>query len=208
MRRVAAVTVAVASFFAAVPVNSADYRKVDVDAISVTGPIEFGDETKFKVAVSEISKDKLTNAGVVLIVDTPGGNIYAARQIAAGMLSARIKGIPTTIVLRAGSICASSCVVMFAAATTRIVEVGGTTGGKRIPSGALYVHTLAIDGNETEATMAASVELARVMKEVGTPDPVLAKLLLTGTRDGRRLDASDLKSWDNTILVPFQGSQP
>jgi len=87
------------------------------------------------------------------------------------------------------------------------VEVGGTKDGKRIPSGALYVHTLAIDGNETEATMAASVELARVMKEVGTPDPVLAKLLLTGTRDGKRLDARDLKSWDNTVLVPFHGSE-
>jgi len=55
--------------------------------------------------------------------------------------------------------------------------------------------------------MAASVELARVMKEVGTPDPVLAKLLLTGTRDGKRLDARDLKGWDNTVLVPFHGSE-
>jgi hypothetical protein len=45
------------------------------------------------------------------------------------------------------------------------------------------------------------------MKEVGTPDPVLAKLLLTGTRDGKRLDARDLKGWDNTVLVPFHGSE-
>ncbi|MDL2407329.1 hypothetical protein PY650_16985 [Rhizobium calliandrae] len=143
-----------------------------------------------------------------MFVDTPGGNVYAARQIAAGMFSAQAKGIPTTIVVRAGSVCASACVVMFAAATKRVVEVGGTRGGQHIPSGALYVHTLAIDGTETTATMAASVELARVMKEAGTPSAVLAKLLLTGSRDGARLDASDLRSWENTILVPFQGSEP
>jgi hypothetical protein len=207
MRKLTAIAIAAASFLAAVPANSADYRKVDFDTVAISGPIEFGDETKFRTAVSKVTRTQLTDAGVILLVDTPGGNVYAARQIAAGILSARIKGIPTTLVVRAGSVCASSCVVMFAAATTRIVEVGGTKDGKRIPSGALYVHTLAIDGNETEATMAASVELARVMKEVGTPDPVLAKLLLTGTRDGKRLDARDLKSWDNTVLVPFHGSE-
>jgi hypothetical protein len=199
--------VAAASLLAGYPASAADYRKVGSDLIAVTGEIQFGDEAKFRMAVSQIDRADLKQAGVILLVDTPGGNVFAARQIAVGMLHARSKGISTTVMVQAGSVCASSCVIIFAAASSRIVEVGGTRDGQRIPSGALYVHTIAANGAETEWTMAASVELARVMKEMGTPASVLAKLLLTGSRDGTRLDAKDLGAWKRTTLIPFGGTK-
>ena len=132
-------------------------------------------------------------------------NGFAAEQIAAGMLVARSKGIPTTVMRAGRSVCASSCVIIFAAASHRIVEIGGTRDGVRVPSAALYVHAVAANGEETDGTMAASVELARIMKEIGTPASVLAKLLLTSSRDGTRLDAKDLSTWENTTIMPFKG---
>jgi hypothetical protein len=208
MQKLVPVLIAAAFFVSAAPARSAEYRKVSQDTIAITGPIDAGDETKFREAVSQIKRADLKQAGVILLANTPGGNIYAARQIAIGIAAAQSKGFTSTMVVRAGSVCASACVLMFAAATNRIVEVGGTQGGQRIPSGALYVHRLVIDGgNETEATKVESVALAQIMKEIGTPDAVLAKLLVTGSRKGARLDASDLRAWKNTTLIPFQGGQ-
>jgi len=198
-------SIAAACILTADAACAADYVKVGSDTITVTGEIQLGDEVKFRAAVSEIDRSDLKQGGVIMLLDTPGGNVFAAKQIAAGILSARSKGIPTTVVVPAGSVCASSCVVIFAAATHRTVEIGGTKDGVRVPSAALYVHTVSLNDHETTETMAASVDLARLMKEIGTPDSVLAKLVLTGSRDGARLDAKDLRDWKNTTIMPFEG---
>ena len=186
------------------PASAADYTKVRPDAIAVVGSIAFGDEAKFKAAISQIDRTDLTEDGVTIFVNSPGGNVFAAWQMAGGMLHARDLDIQTTVIVPAGAICASACVVLFAAASHRVVGIGGMKNGQRIPSAGLYVHTNALNGQETRETLAQSVELARVMKEIGTPDTVLAKLLLTGSREGTRLDGKDLSVWANTTIAPFK----
>lgn len=86
--------------------------------------------------------------------------------------------------------CSSACFLLFAAGSRRIVR----------PDALIGVHSVSENGEETEGSMAVTVEMARDLAGLGVPPAIIGKLVQTPPGRATWLTASDLTSMGVTVL--------
>ncbi|MGF6313702.1 hypothetical protein ABIB82_007902 [Bradyrhizobium sp. i1.8.4] len=162
-------------------------------AIWITGEILPGDSDKFSLAVKQANDAGKYVANVRL--DSPGGNLLEGAKIAD---SIRFGKMSTNVGKTA--ICASACFLMFAAGSAKNVSYGAQIG----------VHGASGEnGEETVASGAATVSMAKMAKELGVPPAIIGRMVVTAPSDMVWLSPQDLQSMGTTMMGrPSQTASP
>ncbi|MCK8788280.1 ATP-dependent Clp protease proteolytic subunit [Roseomonas sp. NAR14] len=144
------------------PVMAMEFRVLSEEErltfIQAQGPIRLGDEERFIRLVGGLGRR------VVLVVDSPGGNLAAADR-----MRGLVAGLNMAVVVPTGATCASACFLLFAAAKDRLIERGARIG----------VHSASVSAGENANTMAATVLMARVAREYAIPNAIVGRMVTT-----------------------------
>src|SRR5262249_15482426 len=112
----------------------------------------------------------------------PGGSLSEGVKLAEIIRYGRI----ATIVPN-GSSCASACFVAFAAGAQKIVSYTGSPGGHGASEAS---------GRESGR---ATVSMARIVRDLGVPEAIIGKMVVTRPEDIVLLTADDLRSMGTTM---------
>jgi hypothetical protein len=119
-------------------------------------------------------------------LNSSGGNLLEAVKIADIVRQGKI----ATAVL-SGATCASACFVIFAAGNEKYAHYSSMIG----------VHGASDrSGRETVESGAATVSMARIVRELGVPPPIVGKMVVTPPDQVVWLGPNDLRSMGTTIL--------
>lgn len=145
--------------------QAATFSEVPLDAdggkaLIVEGDIVVGDADR----LAEILADRRKRLYVELSLDSPGGLLSEAREMARATHASGID-----VAVYTGGTCASACFLIFASGAKRIVE----------PHAFLGVHSASIGSKETVPTLAATTALARELSNYGVPSSILGKIVTT-----------------------------
>lgn len=157
--------------------------------IAIQGKIHEGDGRGFDKLLKRTTNPSTHT--VTIMLDTPGGSLQDGLAMATAIFMARSRGTIVWAVVPPGAQCASSCISIFAAASARFVLRSPSQ-----PYGQVLVHTVAIGGQESVASRSISIDWARMLARWGTPDTVIADLLLTSDRQAKALTPDELLQWD------------
>ena len=161
---------------------SADLAEVtakDGKVIAVlTGTIAEGDADRLKAATRAANKGgRLVYA---IRLNSPGGNLAEGVRLADVIRQAKMATSVT-----AGATCASACFIAFAAGSEKFVNHAAMLG----------VHGASDkSGRETPNATAATVIMARVLKELGVPPAIIGKMVITPPSDMVWLSPDELRS--------------
>ncbi|WP_420965855.1 hypothetical protein [Bradyrhizobium sp. B120] len=175
-------------FFALGPGQSAEIKsgvgKSGQATIWITGEIVPGDFDRFSAAVKQANDSGKYVANVRL--DSPGGNLLEGAKIADAI---RFGKMSTNVGKTA--FCASACFLMFAAGSQKNVSYGAQVG----------VHGASGEnGEETVASGAATVSMAKMAKELGVPPAIIGRMVVTAPSDMVWLSSQDLQSMGTTMM--------
>jgi hypothetical protein len=146
--------------------------------LSFNGPIAPGDADRLKAAARTVFELRRTIAGIRL--SSPGGDLAEAFRLAGIVREGKM---PT--IVPDGSICASACFVVFAAGSERSAGYGARVG----------VHGASdLAGHETVQSGAATITMARAVKELGVPPGIIGKMVVTPPGQMVWLTPDDLQS--------------
>jgi hypothetical protein len=171
--------------------GAAEFERLpNVAAVRMTGEIVPGDAKAFGRFMRKLDGrgDKIET----LSLNSPGGDLRTSLDIGEEV---RSRGLRT--VVGEGGWCMSGCVIVFAFGVERVVY----------PTARLGVHSAQSHsgiGREDDGTKAATINLARRMKELGTPYSVIGKLIATPGADITILDEKDITAWN--VRVVGEGS--
>lgn len=131
--------------------------------IWITGEIVPGDADKFSQSVRQANDSGKFVANVRL--DSPGGNLLEGVKIADAIRFGK-----TSTNVGKTAVCASACFLMFAAGSTKNAGYGAQVG----------VHGASGEnGEETAASGAATVSMAKIAKELGVPSAIIGRMVVT-----------------------------
>jgi hypothetical protein len=157
-------------------VNSKDAKT----RIDLSGQIEIGDSDKLRTIIQTAN-----DAGRVVVtirLNSIGGNLSEGVALAEIVRKGRIQ----TPVLN-GSQCASACFIIFAAGSERFANYTALVG----------VHGASDEnGRETVQSGAATVSMARIVKDLGVPSSVIGKMVVTPPDKIVWLSVDDLRAMD------------
>ncbi len=161
------------------PASALQYRQLPLDppyvGITATGPIVPGDFARLGAFIKTLSQSEGT---LSFFVDSPGGNIFEAVQIATFInKSAAVVAIP------GGSQCSSACFLLFAAAAHRFMA----------PDALIGVHSTSLNGQENLASMGLTTAFARDAAAYGVPPAIIGKMVQTEPGRISWLTPSDLQ---------------
>jgi hypothetical protein len=152
------------------------------DVISLEGRIESGD---YQRLVSLILDAVGSKRGVEAVrLNSPGGELTEAIGMAAA-----VKAAKTTTVVVSGATCASACFVVFSAGDGKAVGQGAKIG----------VHGVSKDGRETDDAKTQTVNMARIVNDLGVPHGIVGKMVLTPPNQTVWLTPDDLQSMNVKI---------
>jgi hypothetical protein len=180
------VMAASALLFSVANAQALELRRVAVEpsplvVISAAGPIVPGDGARLRTFLAALPRsDRLYG----FAVDSPGGNIFEAEQIAV-----LIRG--HSILVPAGGQCASACFLLFAAAAHRVVTENARIG----------IHNASEVGALTRNSLAFTDWLARDLRADDVPEGIIAKMAATAPDRMAWLTRADLKSMGTSILL-------
>ena len=151
--------------------------------ITLDGSIEEGDSKKVG---NEIGKHNKAGRWVIAIrLNSLGGLMSEGIQIGEGIKEAHI-----ATVVPNGAICASACFIIFAGGSEKYASGKSSIG----------VHGAADkNGAETVDTAAATVVMARVLKQLGAPPAVIGKMVVTPPSEMMWLELTDMQSMGVTV---------
>jgi hypothetical protein len=148
--------------------------------IDLKGDIEPGDANKLRELVE--AANTADRVVVTIRLNSNGGNLLEGVSIADIVRKGRIK----TSVL-AGAHCASACFIIFAAGYERFADYTALIG----------VHGASDEnGQETVQSGAATVTMARIVRELGVPPSVIGKMVVTPPDKIVWLSVDDLRAMD------------
>ena len=154
----------------------------------VRGKVERGDTLRLRAALSFARR---SDEVVSIAFDSPGGNVREGIALAD-----EIHRIGLPLVIPGARLCASICFLIFAAAPTRYVASTARIG----------VHSASeLDGNESQASMAATTIMAREAARLGVPAIILGKMVQTSAGHMAWLTQSDLDQMGVVRYEPTQG---
>ncbi len=151
--------------------------------ISLNGEISEGDADTLKAAIKEANDSGRLVSGMRL--NSPGGNLLEGTKLAEIVRFGKI----ATVVAN-GAQCASACFIVFAAGDPKFVSYSAFVG----------VHGAAdADGQETVQAGAATVSMARIVRDLGVPAPIIGKMVVTPPSQIVWLTPDDLRSMGTTL---------
>ncbi|MET4328337.1 hypothetical protein ABIB80_004168 [Bradyrhizobium sp. i1.15.2] len=161
--------------------------------IWITGEIVPGDADKFSQSVRQANDSGKFVANVRL--DSPGGNLLEGVKIADAIRFGK-----TSTNVGKTAVCASACFLMFAAGSTKNAGYGAQVG----------VHGASGEnGEETAASGAATVSMAKIAKELGVPSAIIGRMVVTSPQDMVWLSPQELQSMGVTMMGrPSQVTPP
>lgn len=152
--------------------------------IWITGEIVPGDADRFLQSVRQANDSGKFVANVRL--DSPGGNLLEGVKIADAIRFGK-----TSTNLGRMAVCASACFLMFAAGSTKNAGYGAQVG----------VHGASGEnGEETVASGAATVSMAKIAKELGVPAAIIGRMVVTSPQDMVWLTPQELQSMGVTMM--------
>jgi hypothetical protein len=177
--RIATTRVAIAAALVA-PASAAELTSVTGpglrDTLSLEGDIVPGDSDRF-YDILKTARDAGRKA-VALRLRSRGGNLAEGLRLAEAVRQAGLQ----TIVDDA-AICASACFIVFAAGTARQASHSASLG----------VHGASDrEGRETVRSNAATITMARAVRDLGVPPAIIGKMVVTPPSGMVWLDVSEL----------------
>jgi hypothetical protein len=156
------------------------------------GDIADGDGDAVEALMKETNDSgKLVAA---LRLDSLGGSLAESVKIAELVQRTKI-----AVVVGARGRCASACFLIFAAGNEKFVGYGASIG----------VHGASDKyGRITPRAAAATVSMARMVREFGVPPSIVEKLVVTGPDDIVWLNIDDLRSMGAVITGQPRASSP
>src|SRR4051812_25471268 len=196
LRQLLLCTALVTPIIIAADANAAKFKRVDgkdkKTRIDLNGDIAEGDAEKLKVIIKEANDTQRVVATIRL--NSPGGNLLEGVRLSEVTKFGRI----ATSVL-SGSTCASACFIVFAAGNEKYAHYSARIG----------VHGASDErGQETVQSGAATVTMARVVRELGVPSGIVGKMVVTPPTDMVWLTIDDLQSMNVTMLGKPMQSPP
>jgi hypothetical protein len=171
----------------------------------LSGDIAEGDSDAFEKLIKSINDEgRLVS---VVQLNSPGGSLAESVKLVDVVRRARLATAVTE-----GSICTSACFLIFAAGTDKYVSYSAQIG----------VH-VAYDqsGQETIQSSAATLSMARLLKELGVPASIIGKMVVTGPQEIVWLTPGELslmgatmtrkraqQSVERRIVSQLPGSEP
>lgn len=151
--------------------------------VTLTGEITEGDADAFKAVIQTAN-----NGGhlvAIIRLNSPGGGILEGVKL-ADMI--RFGKIATSVI--DNSKCASACFIAFAAGSEKYANYTASVG----------VHGASDEaGQETMQSSAATVTVARIIKELGVPPSIIGKMVITPPEQMVWLTPDDLRSMGATM---------
>ena len=151
--------------------------------ISLDGQISPGDTDQFRELVKNANIQSRLVSGIRL--NSLGGNLAEGAALAAAIRFAKI----ATVVAN-GKVCASACFLAFAGGNEKYVSYSAQVG----------IHSASdLNGTETVSSGSATVEMARFAKELGVPDVILGKMVVTHANQITWLTPNELRAMGTTL---------
>jgi hypothetical protein len=152
--------------------------------VTLSGEIAEGDEGALKSIIREANNGRRVVA--TLRLSSPGGNILEAAKIADIVTFGKI-----ATAVPANAICASACFIVFAAGNEKYANYAASVG----------VHGASdASGEETAQSAAATVTVARIVKEMGVPPSIIGKMVVTPPDQILWLSPDELRSMGVTMV--------
>jgi hypothetical protein len=150
----------------------------------LSGEITPGDTDRLLAEVKTAMNDRRVITGVRL--SSPGGDVGEGFKLARVVRDARIATIVPD-----GAMCASACFIVFAAGSEKFAGYASRVG----------VHGAASDRSqhETDQSLAATIIMARVVKEMGVPPGIIGQMVVTPPNQMVWLSPDDLRSMGTTM---------
>lgn len=149
--------------------------------IWASGEIKLGDDRKLHDFVAaRPAGEKL----IGIVINSPGGNLFESHRLA---MTIRNTGMTTGV----KGTCASACFLLFVAGNSKMVFPGSRIG----------VHSASIGSIETMGSEAATTEMARTARSLGTPDAIVGKMVVTIPERMAWLSNEDLRTIPGMRIV-------
>jgi hypothetical protein len=178
---------AFATLFAA-PAQAMQFKLIDTpdgrSLLVASGVIVPGDFTKLIGFVDTVPKAQRL---ALLVVDSPGGVVQEAGKMAVTIHN---MGMPVAVAKR--GLCASACVMLFAASPRRLVGYGARVG----------VHRASFYGGENKESHYATDSMAVHFENYGVPASIIAKVRATPPDGIAWLSDDDLLAMKATFYGP------
>jgi hypothetical protein len=159
-------------------------------AIGMTGRITPDDGARLRELIAIATANGLTVSQIAL--NSEGGSVMGGADVA---LTVRNTGIGTFVA--ASSVCASSCFMVFAAGKNRSVENGARVG--------VHSATTLLSG-ESQQAKSMTVDMVRLLAELGTPAAVLGRLVTSRPHEIAWLTALELEAMTGKVTTPRASS--
>lgn len=158
--------------------------------INLVGEIALGDRDALATEIKNTNALGRIVSGVRL--NSPGGSLAEGMSLAQLVRTARIStSVPAT------ARCASACFLVFAAGEAKYVNYSAEVG----------VHGASLRGGGESAE--GTVLMARYVKELGVPEAIIGKMVITPASEMVWLSVDDLKSMGSTMVgKPDQLARP
>jgi hypothetical protein len=169
----------------AAPAQAMQFKLLDTPdgrtTLVARGIIVPGDFTRLIGFVDTVPKAQRL---ALLVVDSPGGVVQEAGKMAVTIHN---MGMPVAVAKR--GLCASACVLLFAASPRRLVGFGARVG----------VHRASFFGGENKESKYATDSMAVHFENYGVPESIIAKVRATPPDGIAWLSDSDLRAMQATI---------
>lgn len=170
------------------PAHSAEFNPVPgfPQAIMMTGSIELADGAKLQKVV-DFRKLHHLQTGII-VLSSSGGYVQGALDL-AGIIEREHMSVAVV----AGDSCNSACVILFAAASNRLVSATASIG----------VHEASDQANSSDSPIALAATEAMTAAFIHYRVPFAVTRLMTstpGTQAGW-VTANDILNWPNTTII-------
>lgn len=158
--------------------------------IIISGQIEPGDDDKLLSVLQYRTKHKLRTT--IVFLSSNGGSVGAALNMAT-----LIEKLGTTAAVAPDNQCESACVLLFAAASRRLVSHRAMIG----------VHQARDqqDSSDSAVALAASEAMTKAFIHYNVPFTVIRKMVSTDGNQDSLLFFKDLIEWPNTLVLDDNG---
>jgi hypothetical protein len=146
--------------------------------IDLNGAITSGDSDRLQQLIKGANDSGKIVSGIRL--NSQGGNVLEGAKLADAIRFAKIASVVSN-----GATCASACFLAFAAGVDKFASYSASIG----------VHGASdANGQETVGSNAATVAMAKIIKELGVPAAIIGKMVVTPPDQIIWLSPNDLRA--------------
>jgi hypothetical protein len=151
--------------------------------VILNGEITMGDTAQFQQLIKTPNDSGKIVSGIRL--NSPGGNLLEGAKLADAICFAKMASVVPN-----GSTCASACFVAFAAGADKFASYSASIG----------VHGASdANGQESVGSNAATVAMAKIVKELGVPADIIGRMVVTPADQIVWLSPNDLRAMGTTM---------